>query len=645
MTAIAGLIHFDQKPITNETLERMVYLLKPYGRDSQQSYLDSGYGFLRTLLRITPEDDFDQQPLRHEASDTLVLFDGRLDNRDELCQSLDIHSSALPHMADSQLVLSACLKWGREAPSHLLGDFALACWQPKKKKIWLARDPFGTRPLFWYQREKLFAFASLPKALFAIPGVPKVLCEERLADRLMLLPATAAESFYEDVYRVEPGQLLTVENGHMEARYYHRFELERKIQLASDEEYLEAFSEQLELAVARRLRSSGPIGSQLSSGFDSSTITALAARQLAGRDQRITAYTAIPRLGFSDPDPKGRHSDESVGAAALAARFANIDHVLVRPSGAPLLDNWSISTEMGDRPIHNLCNEVWINAINREMADRNAKVLLIGQMGNMTISYTGMPYLANLFGRGKWVSWWREASALKQVHPKRRWRGLLANSIGPYLPASLWSYGAKLRHNSNGLFDYSAIHPEFYSQMQHRISASNWDMSYRPWANGRKMRIEMLTRHDVSEVQMMANFHGFEKRDPTCDRHLIEFCLAIPESQYLNKGKTRWLLHRMMDDVLPPEITQATTKGIQAVDWYEAAGAALPQIREQLQQWKAHGSVGKYLDLDSLLQSLDDWPDSGWNTPLTMQKYRLKLLRGLGVGMYIQKIEEGDNDC
>lgn len=446
MTAIAGLIHFDQKPITEETLDRMVNLLKPYGRDSQQSHLGSSYGFLRTLLRITPEDDFDQQPLRHEASDTLVLFDGRLDNRDELRQALDIHRSALSQMADSELALYACLKWGREAPSHLLGDFALVCWQPKKKKIWLARDPLGTRPLFWYQRKDLFAFASLPKALFAIPSIPKAVCEEHLVKRLMLLPESGAESFYKDVCRVEPGQLLTVENGHMETHYYHRFEPKREIQLASDEEYLEAFSEQLELAVARRLRSAGPIASQLSSGFDSSTVTALASRQLAGHDQRITAYTAVPRLGFSDPDPKGRHGDESVGAAALAARFTNIDHVLVRTTGASLLENWSTSTEMGDQPIHNPCNEIWLNAINREMADRNAKVLLIGQMGNMTISYTGMTYLANLFGRGKWLSWWREASALKQVPPKRRWRGLLAASVGPYLPTSLWRYGAKLRH-------------------------------------------------------------------------------------------------------------------------------------------------------------------------------------------------------
>ncbi|MCC7278928.1 MAG: hypothetical protein IT487_11525 [Chromatiaceae bacterium] len=319
MTAIAGLIHTDQAPIDPAVLQRMRNLLQPYGRDAQHLHREPGAGFLRTLLRTTPEDSLDRQPLVHAESQTLILFDGRLDNRDELAQALGIPSDQLRLMADSALALHACLRWETDAVDRLLGDFALACWQPRQSRLWLARDPLGTRPLYWHQTPRHFAFASLPKALFAIPGVEKAICEERLHDYLCLLPMIGPESFYKDIYRVEPGQILVLDGERVETRRYHRWDAETELKLPSDAAYLEAFSAELERAVACRLRSSGPIASHLSSGFDSSTVTALAAQQLAARSQRLIAYTAVPREGFAGPVPRNRHGDEGPGAKALAA--------------------------------------------------------------------------------------------------------------------------------------------------------------------------------------------------------------------------------------------------------------------------------------------------------------------------------------
>ena len=110
MTAIAGLIRFDDAPIDRPTIERMAQLLTPYGRDAQHTRLEAHAAFIRTLLRITPEDSLDQQPLHHAESQTVLLFDGRLDNRDELAKALDIHPDALRQMADSEVALQACLK-------------------------------------------------------------------------------------------------------------------------------------------------------------------------------------------------------------------------------------------------------------------------------------------------------------------------------------------------------------------------------------------------------------------------------------------------------------------------------------------------------------------------------------------------------
>lgn len=639
MTAIAGLIRFDEAPIDRPTIERMTQLLTPYGRDAQHARFEPQAAFLRTLLQTTPEDGLDRQPLHHAESQTAVLFDGRLDNREELAKALAIHPEALRQMADSEVALHACLKWDTEAVDKLLGDFAIACWQPRLKRLWLARDPLGTRPLYWHQKTDFFAFSTLPKALFAIPGVEKAICDERIHDFLCLLPMRGPESFFKDIFRVEPGSLVILEGKSVQSHRYHRWDSKKQIQLGSDDEYLDAFREQVERSVACRLRSSGAIASHLSSGFDSSTVTAIAAQQLATTHQKLLAYTAVPREGFDGAENKGRHNDESPGAKALAARFPNIEHHLFRPGAISALDYMDEDVDILDRPPLNPCNRVWGDGIELDAARRGARVLLTGQKGNMTLSYTGDQYLAELFGRGQWASWWREASALKRRNLNRRWLGLLSQSLGPYLPVPLWRMIERLKDRERILTDYSAVHTDFLKCVDHelRVKASGWDLSYRPWADGRKMRIAVLERPDIGDYALGSNAHGLESRDPTSDRRLIEFCLSVPDHQYLRNGQTRWLLRRLMGEILPPEILNARTKGMQAPDWYENLTPRLPELRQRLIDAKA-GGMDYYLDIDTLIMSLDEWPNSGWEKSPVVRKYRLRLMRGLSAAAFIQRV-------
>ena len=643
MSAIAGIIHNTDRPMEKATLERMQNALKPYGRDAQHHRTRSNGGLLRTLLRITPEDAFDQQPLQDSSSQTLLVFDGRLDNRDELAHTLGISANELKLMADSQLALRACLRWDTQAPEHLLGDFALACWQPARKRLWLARDPLGARPLFWHQQRDFFAFATMPKALFAIPGVPRTLCEERLADFIALLPVTGPQSFYKDVYRVEPGCVLITENGQTRQHRFHQFDPQRELQLPKDEDYLEAFRECLEQAVASRLRCSGGIASQLSSGFDSSTITALAARQLASVNKGLTAYTAAPREGFNGPVPKGRYADESAGAAALAARFENIEHVILRTNRQSPLTYLQQDIESLDRAPLNPTNMVWMDNIQQTAARHGAKVLLGAQMGNMTISYTGHPYMAEMVKQGQLLRWLREARALHRRG--LRWRGVVGMSIGPYFPAGLWLWLQQLRGQGPGqLSDHTAISREFATRVNclGRARQKGWDLSYRPWADGRKMRIAVLQRGDNAEHRAAANVHGLEIRDPTADRRLIDLCLAIPGHQYLRNGQDRWLLRRLVSNILPEEILATRGKGLQAADWYEGMGDALAEMRDSLAQMLANGQVGHYLDLENLEHLLANWPDDGWDRMDIINQYHMKLSRGLAAGAFIQYVEDNN---
>lgn len=644
MSAIAGLVQLDGKPVDRDTLHRMQVLLTPYGRDAQHNWHKGNSGLLRTLLRTTPEDSLDRQPLIDTTTKVAMVFEGRLDNRDELAEALGLGIGDLTLMADSDLALRACLHWDMDAPKHLLGDFALACWHPDHNRLWLARDPLGMRPLFWYRRDDLFGFATMPKALFAIPGLTKAICEEQLHDYLCMLPMTGPASLFKEVFRVEPGHVVLLESGNVSSHRYHRFDPHYELHLDSDEAYVEALREHLDRAVASRLRTASPIATHLSSGMDSTTVTAVAARQLSKRQQSLIAYTAVPPEGFNGPVPAGRHADEGPAARAVADRFDNVEHVLIRTDGTSPLDNLHATTEELDRAPLNICNVAWAAAIRADAARRGAKALLCADKGNMSISYDGIPYLASLLRSGQWATLWRVYKDLKRRHPTMTWRQMVKLCAAPLIPRSLWQAFEKHRGRAWMLGGHSAINPELSRRMNTRKRAKDieFDLSYQPSWNGRQYRINTLYLTDTGEYNAAANVDGVEYRDPTADVRLMEFCLAVPDSQYLGDGQHQWLLKRLMADVLPPEILQAKTRGLQAADWYEQTERALPDLRAELERLKAHGSAGDFLDLAALEQALDEWPDSGWSNPEVERRYRFKLLRGLSVGTFIRYADEGN---
>ncbi|HEY1026198.1 MAG TPA: asparagine synthase-related protein [Pseudomonas sp.] len=638
MSAIAGIVRFDGQALERNVLQRMSSILAPYGRDAQDTWLGAGAGLVRTLLRTTPEDQQDRQPVA--LGDCQVVFAGRLDNRDELIARLALDERLASRMADSELMAQACQRWDTQALERVEGSYALACWQPQRRRLWLARDVMGGQPLFWHRQSGFLAFASWPKALFCIPGVPRSVDEQSVLEHLALLPG--AGCVFKDIHRLNPGELMLVEGDKVSTHVHRRLGSGPQVRFKRDEEYVEALHEHLQRAVSACLRSSGPVASHLSSGFDSSTVTAYAARQLAHRGERLIAYTAAPREGFAGPVPRDRHGDESQLAAQLAGRFDNVDHVILRSSGQSPLESLEQEIDELDQSPVNPCNTLWMRAIERDAQARGCKVMLTGQMGNMSISYDGYPYMASLWRKGRWLQWWHELCAYQRTHPQWRKRGLVLRTVGASMPAWLWKRIAIRRGEFGGELDqYTAVNPQQLTAgwLQQRAAAKDWDLSYRPWHDGRAMRLAVFGRLDIGSALVSANLRGLEMRDPTCDRRLVEFCLGMPDSQFLRDGQPRWLLRRLMADVLPEEILEGRGKGYQFADWYEGLSADRERLREQLQQLRQHRRAAQLLDLTALEELLENWPEEGWNNMATIQRYRLKLLRGVAMGSFIRYAE------
>jgi asparagine synthase (glutamine-hydrolysing) len=257
MSGIFGLFNQDGAPVRGDELARMASLLERRGPDRTGTWHEGAIGLGHTLLATTPELVFERQPLRHAESGCVISADVRLDNRPELLASLGIAAERGPSVGDAEIILTAYLAWGESCVERLLGDFAFAIWDPRRRALFCARDHFGMRPLYYHHTPgRFFAFASEPRAILVLPQTPYRINEGRIADFLVsqLEGIDKTSTFFEEVYRLPPAHVLTVTPGGVKQRRYWTLEPGPELRLPTDEAYAEAFLDVFTESVRCRLR-------------------------------------------------------------------------------------------------------------------------------------------------------------------------------------------------------------------------------------------------------------------------------------------------------------------------------------------------------------------------------------------------------
>jgi len=270
---------------------------------------------------------------------------------------------------------------------------------------------------------------------------------------------------------------------------------------------------------------------------------------------------------------------------------------------------------------------------------------LTGQTGNLTISYDGHYLLPGLLRKGRILNWLKEIHSATRSSKGRRLRGAVFQSIAPFLPQPLWRSIIKLKGDKpDNLHDYSAIHPDLLhrTNLYDRARRAGWDLSGRPQADGWKIRTTAIYRIDPGDHFTNSAIDGVDMRDPTADLRLVSFCLAIPEEQYVGDGRSRMLIRRMMEHVLPQEILGLTTRGFQSADWHERITAAKHDMQVLLKRLMASPQAPRYIDLKKMQYLLENWPQGTWEKRRVIQDYNLFLLRGLSVGAFIDHVEGGN---
>jgi asparagine synthase (glutamine-hydrolysing) len=595
-------------PVVNGALAA----LSLHGRDSQGLW-DGGsasLGWRQTILHA--EDYFDRQPLTGGGGSLRLVFDGRIDNRAALARTLAIFPEQARDWPDSAYALSAFEKWGPECVDKLLGDFAFAVWNERTRQLFLARDHIGAKPLYFYRGDRsFFMFASQPSALFTNARVPRDIDDSNLIRSLAFVRLAPGATVYRGIERVPIGTgLLVSESAAISLRHWNPESIPA-LRYKRDDDYVDAFRSILDEAVECRLRSIHPVGSHLSSGWDSSTVTATAARLLGARNDRLVAFTAAPPATWREGVASERViSDESTIAAAVAQQYSNIEHVVIRGPGRLDLSSLDRLGDTSEYPHRTVNNAGWLEKLNMAARERGIRVILGGAMGNRTISYDGMGFLPRLFRHAQLWELSREWMALhRRGHSHLK---LGARALGPYLPVLFWDLLMWLARRPGRMHGAAiGFNPLAVDKKLLREIAE----SRRP--AGTICMDDRATRKFCTQTPDAVLIWGgslaaydVETREPLGDRRLMTFRAAIPERQFLCKGKTKWLIRRAMDGILPEVLASQRGRGLQAAEWFEAAGESRGLLGEEVDRLAANARMESLFDIPLLRGLIDGWPVS-----------------------------------
>lgn len=647
MSGIAGILRFDGRPVDRRDLERMANALRAHGPDRCEVLPAGQAGFANLLMRMTPEDLLDRQPWRG-GSGAVITADVRLDNRSDVVARLDLPQEAATDWADSRLLLTAWERFGNELWYWLRGAFAAAIWDPRRRTLTLARDHLGRNVVMWHHTPQFFAFASMPKGLLALPDVPRELNQQKLADFLVLNHAEHETTFYRGVFRLPPAHVLTIgPDATMSIRRFWSLADIRPVRLGSDDAYAEGLRACLDQAVRRHLRSAHPVGCYLSGGLDSSAVAALAARALAEKGERLAAFTHVPREGFRGPVPGGRYGDETPYVEAIRETLGNIDVTYVRNDDHDDFADLERVFLAMEGPVRNPTNLGWMMAIPRLASAQKRRVLLGGDHGNWTISWTGWSQAVDH------VLQWRLATAFRIWRLCYRstgysgWTSFRNLFLQPLVPQALTAWLDRRRHAGSGAWHrFAAINPRFADEMgcNARAEQLGHDFSYRPRRNSIAWRMAGLNSVDYAGDwnAAMKAIHGVEVRDPPGDVDVVAFCLGVPVEQYLVEDVERSLIRRAMWGLLPTVVLTNRLTGLQAPDWYEKLASRRGAVASELDDLASLPLADKALDLPRLNRAIESWPQDQWHTPRVINEYHLALTRALASGRFIRWFESAN---
>lgn len=552
MSGIAGAWNTDGRPVEEAVIRRAGATIAHRGRDRADAWCSGAIGFITCLDRITPESAFERQPLSDQSGNALV-FDGRLDNRDDLLRELT-DNGVTPNSPDAAIVFAAFGRWGQECLPRLNGEFAVVVFDARNQELVLARDPVGCRPLYYWSNGCQVVFGSEIKAVVAHAEVPLRPNEDLLADYIVrdrLSYEDLGETFFQDVRAVLPGQRVVVSRRGVRSQTFWDFDTASIVRLESYADYAERLRELLFEAVKRRLRSAHPVALAVSGGLDSSIVLCVA-------DQIRRHHTEIPLLlPVCLISSSGHTEDERHALTPLETTTEiPIERVtLGDPADESTLKNAAWHSEWPR------FDDGWMahRAMVRWAREHGSRCLLSGHWSDQLSFTTG--YLSDLFIRLRWreiarhlheyTQWFVDADP--QYFRRRFLRELAFNLTSPRLRR----WARPFVSTNRPLNQHEFIADGVIARVKRPRPALP-----RPRCRSAHARdIYQTVRSLAHRLQFEADEKlgagcQIERTTPFLDRDLIAFMMSVPGEIQNRGGIPRALLRDSMRGIVPDAILQ-----------------------------------------------------------------------------------------
>ncbi len=558
MCGIAGKARADGGPVAAETVERMCAAQEHRGPDQRGLHLDDGIGLGIQRLRIIDLDTGDQ-PVSNEDGSVTVVLNGEIYNYAELRRELAARGHRLATKGDTEVIAHLYEEHGAECVSRLHGMFAFALWDSNRRRLLVARDRVGKKPLYYSLRADGLSFASELRALLQDPAVPREIDPAAIDAYLAYGYIPAPGSIFHDVAKLPPAHRLVYEGGAVTIERYWRLDYATKRTVADVGELHEEIRDSLRRAVSRRLAADVPVGAFLSGGIDSSAVVAAMAEQ---SPQPVKTFS----IGFADSD-----YDELPRARLVAERFSTDHHELVvEPNAVELLPKLVLhyGEPFGD---HSALPCFYL----AELAREHVTVALNGDGGDESFAgyqrYSSNLLAARLEGLPAWLR--RSIAAA----------GSLAGA--PSDPRALRSRARRFAGRLDGdrqsrYLDQVSVFgraerealyaPELAAQIK---PAGAEEALLAPWrqASGDEL-LDQLLEIDASvylpgdllaKIDVATMAFSLEARSPLLDHELMELAASLPPEQKAKGGRRKIALRGALRGWLPDAVLDGPKQGFE----------------------------------------------------------------------------------
>lgn len=523
-----------------------------------------------------------------KKSGMAIIADACIDNKLDLCNALNISRTIF---SDAFLILKAYQYWGAAAPKHLLGDYSFAIWNPYEHSLFCARDPIGTRPFYFSLTREGFFFSNNINSLRELPNVSQQLNEPYIATSLRYKWYFHPEqTFYQNVQRLLPGHTLLVRLGDIHIEKYWNPATLPPVHYSSDTDYALAFREIFTQVIRDYLRTDLPVGTHLSGGIDSSSVTILAARELKrqGRDNP-QVYCWQPAL---KPSPESGFEYDFINSVCTQERLRP-NYLSFTSADCFSLLRRDITTQPNESTLFRE------SVVQRAASKAGVRLLLSGYGGDEFASDKGSMYYPALLRQGNLARVWHESDGNPLRFILGHAKSLLAHEAHKQLPALRPSYykPASLHYMHPEFAHHTKLLPEpellnsigVLQRQLHRLSMGYITHRLEAWASS-------------------AAQYNIIYRYPLLDKRILEFVFSLPPDQFRHGKIGRLLIRNAMKDILPEDVRMNLRK-----DEPSAKAAMKPALQDTLTQvgrvlssQSIPSSRAAYLDMPRLVKDLTD---------------------------------------